>query len=177
MFVAKFSSAPEKWFDLVIVFHEFLNVGPELTREYMSTGIVDFLRGQSTSTLFGGTVFWKRFPKSTPFRLLLPTAGPASAKVISINGISVNQNPSPSTFPDITALIQPYRCPWSFRPRIFRSMRRYAGDSRREQCGGYGDSSASIGQLHRSECLHNNRRRYIFCWGLDCGIPMSYTEP
>lgn len=43
---------------------------------------------------FGGTL-----AESTPFPLLLPTAGTPSAKVISINGTSVT--PNPSTFPDI----------------------------------------------------------------------------
>ncbi len=38
--------------------------------------------------------------QSTPFPLLLPTAGPPSAKVISINGVDINANPN--TFPDIT---------------------------------------------------------------------------
>lgn len=37
---------------------------------------------------------------SGPFPLLLPTAGPTSAKVISINGVAINANPN--TFPDIT---------------------------------------------------------------------------
>jgi hypothetical protein len=38
--------------------------------------------------------------ESTPFPLLLPTAGSPSAKVISINGVAIN--PNPATFPDIT---------------------------------------------------------------------------
>jgi hypothetical protein len=38
--------------------------------------------------------------RSTPFPLLLPTAGPSSAKVISINGVPIN--PNPNVFPDVT---------------------------------------------------------------------------
>jgi hypothetical protein len=57
------------------------------------------IREESTSTFFtgstGGTV-----AQSTPFRLLLPTAGSPTANVISINGISIT--PNPNTFPDIT---------------------------------------------------------------------------
>jgi hypothetical protein len=38
--------------------------------------------------------------QSSPFPLLLPTAGPAWARVVSIGGVAIN--PNPSTFPDIT---------------------------------------------------------------------------
>jgi hypothetical protein len=57
------------------------------------------IREESTSTFFGGNV-QGTLAESTPFRLLLPTAGSPSANVISINGISVT--PNPNTFPDIT---------------------------------------------------------------------------
>lgn len=40
------------------------------------------------------------YAQSTPFPLLLPTAGPPSAQVISINGTPVT--PNPNTFPDVT---------------------------------------------------------------------------
>jgi len=56
------------------------------------------IREESTSTFLGsvsGTL-----AESTPFPLLLPTAGPPSAQVISINGTPVT--PNPNTFPDIT---------------------------------------------------------------------------
>jgi hypothetical protein len=38
--------------------------------------------------------------QSAPFPLLLTTAGPPTAKVISIGGVQIN--PNPNTFPDIT---------------------------------------------------------------------------
>ena len=57
------------------------------------------IREESTSTFFTGSVSGT-VAQSTPFRLLLPTAGSPSANVISINGISVS--PNPNTFPDIT---------------------------------------------------------------------------
>jgi hypothetical protein len=48
----------------------------------------------STITISGSAQY------SSPFPLLLPTVGPTSAQVISINGTSIT--PNPSTFPDIT---------------------------------------------------------------------------
>jgi hypothetical protein len=48
---------------------------------------------------FGGSVQGQR-ATSSPFPLLLPTAGPASARVVSIGGTPIT--PNPSTFPDIT---------------------------------------------------------------------------
>ena len=52
-----------------------------------------------TNTFFGGSTSGTII-KSTPFPLLLPTAGSPTANVISINGISIS--PNPNTFPDIT---------------------------------------------------------------------------
>ena len=53
----------------------------------------------ATSSFFTGSVLGTSI-ESTPFRLLLPTAGSPTANVISINGISVS--PNPNTFPDMT---------------------------------------------------------------------------
>ncbi len=57
------------------------------------------IREESTSTFFTGSVNGT-VAESTPFKLLLPTAGSPSANVISINGTSIT--PNPNTFPDIT---------------------------------------------------------------------------
>ena len=62
-------------------------------------GSSGLIREESASTFFGGSVSGT-VTESTPFPLLLPTAGPPSAQVISINGTSVT--PNPNTFPDIT---------------------------------------------------------------------------
>lgn len=53
----------------------------------------------SSNTFFTGSTFGTVI-QSTPFRLLLPTAGSPTANVISINGVAVT--PNPNTFPDIT---------------------------------------------------------------------------
>lgn len=53
----------------------------------------------STNTFFAGSTAGTVI-ESTPFRLLLPTAGSPTANVISINGVAVT--PNPNTFPDIT---------------------------------------------------------------------------
>jgi len=57
------------------------------------------VRLEATSLSFVGSV-QGTLTESTPFPLLLPTAGPPFAKVISINGVAIN--PNPATFPDIT---------------------------------------------------------------------------
>jgi hypothetical protein len=62
-------------------------------------GGLGLVREESTGAFFGGTINGT-LAESTPFPLLLPTAGPPSAKVISINGTPIT--PNPSTFPDIT---------------------------------------------------------------------------
>jgi hypothetical protein len=65
-------------------------------RNYGTNGVVR-LEGFSISSSISvqGTQEY-----SSPFPLLLPSAGPPSAKVISINGTSIT--PTPSIFPDIT---------------------------------------------------------------------------
>ncbi len=57
------------------------------------------IRLEGNSVSFSGVIAGTRV-QSTPFPLLLPTAGPAWAKVVSIGGVAIN--PNPSTFPDIT---------------------------------------------------------------------------
>jgi hypothetical protein len=64
-----------------------------------SPGLQGVVRLEATTISFAGGVS-ATLAESTPFPLLLPTAGPASAKVISINGTPIT--PNPSTFPDIT---------------------------------------------------------------------------
>jgi hypothetical protein len=59
-------------------------------------GVVRF---EAFTVAFSGAVAGT-FAESSPFPLLLPTAGPPSAQVISINGTSIT--PNPSIFPDIT---------------------------------------------------------------------------
>lgn len=58
------------------------------------------IRLEATTLSFTGNTPAGTPAESTPFPLLLPTAGPSSAQVISINGISIF--PNPNTFPDIT---------------------------------------------------------------------------
>jgi hypothetical protein len=57
------------------------------------------VRTEANNLSFSGVVSGTR-AQSSPFPLLLPTAGPATAKVISIGGVIINANPA--TFPDIT---------------------------------------------------------------------------
>lgn len=57
------------------------------------------IRMEASSIAFAGSVRGV-VGESTPFPLLLPTAGPPSAKVVSIAGVALT--PNPNTFPDIT---------------------------------------------------------------------------
>ncbi len=57
------------------------------------------IRLEATTVAFSGSISGT-LAQSTPFPLLLPTAGPPSAQVISINSTSIT--PNPNTFPDIT---------------------------------------------------------------------------
>jgi hypothetical protein len=57
------------------------------------------IRLEATTVSFSG-MLQGTLGQSTPFPLLLPTAGTPSAKVISIAGTPIN--PNPNTFPDIT---------------------------------------------------------------------------
>lgn len=61
-----------------------------------SSGVI---RLEAATVAFSGGISGTS-AQSTPFPLLLPTAGPPSAQVISINGTSIT--PNPNTFPDIT---------------------------------------------------------------------------
>ena len=57
-------------------------------------------RLEAASVSFTGSVSGGPAQQSTAFPLLLPTAGPPSARVLSVNGVPFTANPS--TFPDLT---------------------------------------------------------------------------
>ena len=69
------------------------------TSGFTNPGTPGVVRLEGLTVSFAGTVQGTR-NVSLPFPLLLPTAGPAWAKVISIGGVLIT--PNPFTFPDIT---------------------------------------------------------------------------
>ena len=84
-------------------------------------GIPGQVRLEAYTISFSGSVIGTQ-GRSTPFPLLIRTAGPPSAKVISINGVVFS--PNPSTFPDLMVnTTSPVPVVIQIRPRTFRRRR------------------------------------------------------